>query len=67
MSGKSNRKILIQHMTEKHELNQKPSRSISADNNQRGMTSQRTPKNVSFSNNVLNPSIPSSDPKKHVY
>jgi hypothetical protein len=53
-------------MTEKHELNEKPIRSISADN-QRGMTSQRTPKNVSFSNNVLNSSIPSSDPPKNMF
>lgn len=51
-------------MTEKHELNEKPIRSISADQ-QRGMTSQRTPKNVSFSHNVLTSSIPSSDPNKN--
>jgi hypothetical protein len=53
-------------MTEKHELNEKPIRSISADN-QRGLTSQRTPKNVSFSHNVLNSSIPSSDPQKQIF
>jgi len=51
-------------MTEKHEFNDKNKRSISADN-QRAPTSQRTPKNVSFSNNILT-SIPSSDPVKKI-